>query len=82
LAQLIEDWCAHKSMGHIDGLSMADMLQRAATKAMKVCLDGEGDYEQVCFDMLDNAKRELTECIPAARERMQRWRVTGQWPEI
>lgn len=58
----------------IDGLNIASILQRAATKQLKACHGGYGDgRDQACFEILDNAKRELIEDIPAAQERMRQW---------
>lgn len=58
----------------IDGLNIADILQREATKMMKLCLGGEGDArDKACFEMLDEARRELIEEMPRARERLRQW---------
>jgi hypothetical protein len=59
---------------HLDGLNIADILQRAATKQLKACHGGNGDdRDQACFEILDRANRELVEDIPAARERLRQW---------
>jgi hypothetical protein len=67
----------------LDGLNIANVLQRAATEAMKECLSGEeGDgRDQACFEMLDQARQQLTDEMPRARERMRQWRasISSDW---
>ena len=53
----------------------SDILQRAATKVLKQChggdvSDGRG---KACLDILDEARREFIEDIPAAKERDRQW---------
>jgi hypothetical protein len=73
LAELVKG-----AIGHIDGFSIAQSFQEAATKMMKECLGGEDgdDRDQAMFDMLDQAKRELIEEKPAALQRNEEWRAS------
>jgi hypothetical protein len=50
----------------VDGLNLADVLQRAATAMMKQCMGVDDGRDQACFELLDEARREL---IEHARER-------------
>jgi hypothetical protein len=44
----------------IDGIAIAEVLQRAATEMMKQCMSSDDtEREQMCFEILKEAKREL-----------------------
>ena len=71
IAKLVEE--AH---GRIDGLNIADILQRAATKEMKECLSGGaegGERDEAIFGLLARSRQELIDELPKARERRQQW---------
>jgi hypothetical protein len=62
---------AEGAIGHIHGISIAEILQQAATKMMKQCHDGEGEAGyQECLEILDEARRGFVE---DAKERNRQW---------
>ena len=65
----------------IDGLSVAELLQRAATKQMKECYGGDNnnDRDNALFEILDKARQELVDAKPAAQKRMEVYRLTRRW---
>ena len=70
-----------KQTSGIDGLSVAQILQEAATKQMKECYGGDDDHDRdkALFELLDEARQELLDAKPAAQKRMEVHRLTGRW---
>ena len=65
----------------IHGLSIAEILQQAATGAMKECYGGDdsNDGDNALFEILDKARQELLDAKPAAQKRMEAYRLIGKW---
>jgi hypothetical protein len=82
VAKLVE-----QTFAALDGLNVAGILQRAATKALKECSNGDLDdgRTKACLDILDEARREFIEDAAAAKEREKQWRESvaaeGSWTD-